>query len=135
MDRATAGRALPLPRLPAAQLLLPLLPAALLLGAGGMGQVWRAVDERLGRQVAVKVLARPEDKDLVLRLDSEARAAAALSDPHMVAVHDIGEAPVDGSRVVYLVMELVEGRPLGQSSWTATRCATNTTSTSPLVTP
>ncbi|MFJ9574530.1 serine/threonine-protein kinase [Streptomyces bacillaris] len=85
-----------------------------LLGAGGMGQVWRAVDERLGRTVAVKVLARPEDEDLVLRLDSEARAAAALSDPHVVAVHDIGEAPVDGSRVVYLVMELVEGRSLGE---------------------
>ncbi|MFD4791843.1 serine/threonine-protein kinase, partial [Streptomyces sp. NPDC058459] len=85
-----------------------------LLGAGGMGRVWRAVDERLGRQVAVKVLARPEDEELVLRLDSEARAAAALSDPHVVAVHDIGEAPVDGSRVVYLVMELVEGRSLGE---------------------
>ena len=85
-----------------------------LLGAGGMGQVWRAVDERLGRQVAVKVLVRPEEEDLVLRLGSEARAAAALSDPHVVAVHDIGEAPVDGSRVVYLVMELVDGQPLGQ---------------------
>ncbi|MFE4399294.1 serine/threonine-protein kinase, partial [Kitasatospora sp. NPDC056808] len=85
-----------------------------LLGAGGMGQVWRAVDERLGRTVAVKVLARPEDEDLVLRLDSEARAAAALSDPHVVAVHDVGEAPVNGSRVVYLVMELVEGRSLGE---------------------
>ncbi|MFJ7786914.1 serine/threonine-protein kinase [Streptomyces albidoflavus] len=85
-----------------------------LLGAGGMGQVWRAVDERLGRTVAVKVLARPEDEALVLRLDSEARAAAALSDPHVVAVHDVGEAPVDGIRVVYLVMELVEGRSLGE---------------------
>ncbi|NEE44080.1 serine/threonine protein kinase, partial [Streptomyces sp. SID8455] len=85
-----------------------------LLGAGGMGQVWRAVDERLGRTVAVKVLARPEDKALVLRLDSEARAAAALSDPHVVAVHDVGEAPVNGIRVVYLVMELVEGRSLGE---------------------
>jgi serine/threonine-protein kinase len=85
-----------------------------LLGAGGMGQVWRAVDERLGRPVAVKVLTRPEDEDLVLRLDSEARAAASLSDPHVVAVHDIGEAQVDGSRVVYLVMELVEGRSLGE---------------------
>ncbi|MFF2374961.1 protein kinase [Streptomyces xiamenensis] len=85
-----------------------------LVGAGGMGQVWRAVDERLGRQVAVKVLARPHDEDQVLRLDSEARAAAALCDPHVVAVHDIGEALVDGGRVLYLVMELVEGWPLSQ---------------------
>lgn len=85
-----------------------------LLGAGGMGEVWRAVDERLGRQVAVKILIRSEDEGLVLRLDSEARAAASLCDPHVVAVHDLGEAVVAGCRVVYLVMELVEGQSLGQ---------------------
>ncbi|MER5356567.1 serine/threonine-protein kinase [Kitasatospora sp. NPDC002551] len=85
-----------------------------LLGAGGMGEVWRAVDERLGRQVAVKVLLRPEDKELVRRLEGEARAAAALSDPHVVAVHDVGEAPVAGRHVVYLVMELVDGQPLSR---------------------
>ncbi|MGP3691015.1 protein kinase domain-containing protein [Streptomyces sp. IBSNAI002] len=85
-----------------------------LLGAGGMGEVWRAVDERLGRQVAVKILICSEDEDLVLRLDSEGRAAASLCDPHVVAVHDLGEAVVAGCRVVYLVMELVEGQSLGQ---------------------
>ncbi|MFE9424185.1 serine/threonine-protein kinase [Kitasatospora sp. NPDC006697] len=85
-----------------------------LLGAGGMGEVWRAVDERLGRQVAVKVLLSPEDEELVRRLEGEARAAAALSDPHVVAVHDVGEAQVAGRRVVYLVMELVDGQPLNR---------------------
>ncbi|MCM2431064.1 serine/threonine-protein kinase [Streptomyces sp. RKAG337] len=85
-----------------------------LLGAGGMGEVWSGVDERLGRRVAVKVIARPGDEDLVLRLDGEARAAAALSDPNVVAVHDVGETQVSGRRLVYLVMELVDGRSLSQ---------------------
>ncbi|MQS17424.1 serine/threonine protein kinase [Streptomyces kaniharaensis] len=85
-----------------------------LLGAGGMGEVWRAVDERLGRPVALKVLLHPEDEELLRRLEGEARAAAALCDPHVVAVHDVGEAPVAGRRVVYLVMELVDGQPLSR---------------------
>ncbi|WP_051708941.1 serine/threonine-protein kinase [Streptomyces sp. NRRL S-350] len=85
-----------------------------LLGTGGMGEVWRAVDERLGRQVAIKVLLHPEDDELVRRLEDEARAAAALSDPHVVAVHDVGETPVAGRRIIYLVMELVDGQPLSQ---------------------
>ncbi|MBV9026685.1 MAG: protein kinase [Streptomycetaceae bacterium] len=85
-----------------------------LLGAGGMGEVWRAVDTRLGRPVAVKVIARPGDAQLVARLRREARTAAAVNDPHVVALHDTGEAHLGGRPVVYLVMELVDGEPLSQ---------------------
>ncbi|MBC7271970.1 serine/threonine-protein kinase [Streptomyces albogriseolus] len=84
-----------------------------LLGTGGMGDVWRAVDEHLGRLVAVKVSPLHGAGDhLALRLHREARAAARLSHPHIVTVHDHGEAVVDGQPVAYLVMELVDGQPL-----------------------
>ncbi|MFE2526069.1 protein kinase [Streptomyces sp. NPDC059382] len=86
------------------------------IGAGGMGEVWRARDLELGRAVAVKVIARPGDDKLALRLRAEARAAAALSDPHVVSVHDVGETVVDHRTVVYLVMELVDGSPLGTAT-------------------
>lgn len=78
------------------------------LGRGGMGEVFRAVDEVLGRPVAVKLL-RPSDHDpaaAVERFRREARAAAILNDTHVVAVYDFGQHD-DRS---YLVMELVEGR-------------------------
>ncbi|MFD3695316.1 serine/threonine-protein kinase [Streptomyces sp. NPDC058646] len=87
-----------------------------LIGVGGMGEVWRGRDLSLARDVAVKVIARPGEDKLALRLRAEARAAARLSDPHVVAVHDVGEGPVDGQTVVFLVMELVDGRPLGTQS-------------------
>ena len=80
------------------------------IGAGGMGEVYLALDSRLGRHVALKVLpprfvADPERKR---RLLHEARAASALNHPNIVAVHDIG---TDG-KIDYLVMEYVPGKPL-----------------------
>src|SRR5664279_4964917 len=80
------------------------------LGAGGMGEVHRARDTRLGRDVAIKVL--PEDvagdARALARFESEARAVAALSHPNILALFDVGEA--DG--VHYAVSELLEGETL-----------------------
>ncbi|MET7571842.1 protein kinase [Streptomyces sp. NPDC005492] len=84
------------------------------LGRGGMGVVWRAVDEVLGREVAVKELRTftdahgPELDDLRLRMQREARAAARVRHPGVVAVHDIAE--VDGRPLI--VMELIDGPSL-----------------------
>jgi serine/threonine protein kinase len=82
------------------------------LGAGGMASVWRATDERLGRPVAVKVLADTlaGDEGYVARFHREARIAAGLSHPHLVHVFDFGTE--EGRS--YLVMELVQGRTLGE---------------------
>jgi eukaryotic-like serine/threonine-protein kinase len=87
------------------------------LGAGGMSVVWRAYDEVLGRQVAVKVLASGYAADPAFRagVRREARAAARLSHPHITNVYDYGEAVgQDGSPVPFVVMELVEGHTLAQ---------------------
>jgi serine/threonine-protein kinase len=84
------------------------------IGAGGMSVVWRAHDEVLGRDVAVKVLS-PDlaaDPELLRRLRVEARAAAGLRHPHVVEVYDYGEATDGGHPVPYVVMELVTGRSL-----------------------
>ncbi len=80
------------------------------LGEGGMGEVWRARDTRLGRFVAIKVLP-PDfaaDPDRRQRFGAEARAIGALNHPNVVAVYDVGE---DGS-LAYMVSELVEGESL-----------------------
>lgn len=87
------------------------------LGAGGMGVVWRAFDEVLDRQVAVKVLASQytRDADSRRRVLSEARAAARLSHPHIAGVYDYGESVTEsGDRVPFVVMELLNGRTLHQ---------------------
>jgi serine/threonine-protein kinase len=81
-----------------------------LLGEGGMGEVYRGRDPRLGRDVAIKVLPSEasRDADATSRLDREARAIASLSHPNILAVHDAGQH--DGA--FYIVTELLEGKTL-----------------------
>lgn len=82
------------------------------LGDGGMATIWRAVDEQLDREVAVKLL-RPQfssDPGFAARFKLEARSAGGLSHPNIVSVYDYGTDGQDGEQ--YIVMELVEGRDL-----------------------
>ncbi len=78
-----------------------------LIGAGGMGEVYRARDVRLGRGVAVKIMraSAMADDEATRRLVAEARVAASLSHPHVAQIYDIGER----EGLPYIVMELVEG--------------------------
>ncbi|PYX50832.1 MAG: hypothetical protein DMG79_04830 [Acidobacteria bacterium] len=77
------------------------------LGAGGMGEVYRARDTRLGRDVAIKILPESfaRDTDRLHRFEQEARAVAALSHPNILAIFDTGQN--NGSP--FLVSELLEG--------------------------
>jgi serine/threonine protein kinase/Tol biopolymer transport system component len=80
------------------------------LGAGGMGEVYRAKDERLGREVAIKVLpaALASDPERLKRFEKEARSASALNHPNIVTVYDVGSE----AGVSYIAMELVSGDTL-----------------------
>ena len=80
------------------------------LGAGGMGEVWRARDTKLARDVALKVLPDhlSDDPKALARFENEAKAVAALSHPHILAIHDFGR--IDG--VSFVVTELLEGETL-----------------------
>src|SRR5262245_5882867 len=85
-----------------------------LLGAGGMGEVYRARDTRLSREVALKVLptAFANDTDRLRRFEQEARAAGMLNNPNILTVHDIGTASPENGGAPYIVSELLEGETL-----------------------
>src|SRR5512134_968156 len=80
------------------------------LGAGGMGEVYRAKDAKLGREAAVKVLpeALAADPERRQRFEQEARSASALNHPNILTIYDIGQT----NGTVYIAMELVEGKTL-----------------------
>ncbi|MEU6350114.1 serine/threonine-protein kinase [Streptomyces sp. NPDC047072] len=82
------------------------------VGSGGMGEVWRAEDLQAVHDVALKII--PLDRDMVREaaFRREAGVAERLSHPHVVAVHDHGVAEIGGQRVLFLVMDLVDGQPL-----------------------
>jgi serine/threonine protein kinase len=87
------------------------------VGAGGMGEVYRARDTRLGRDVTIKILPRAftADADRLTRFEREARVLASLNHPNIAAIHGIEDAPLD------------DGRTSGRSCWnwsTATRSRT-----------
>ena len=80
------------------------------IGAGGMGEVYRALDTKLGREVAIKVLPKAfgRDHERLARFEREARMLSALNHPNIAAVHGLEQA--DGGP--FLVLELVEGETL-----------------------
>ena len=87
-----------------------------LLGRGGMGEVHLAIDKRLGRKVALKLLpaAFTADAVRVQRFAREARAASALNHPNIITIHEIGEVATENGSLRYIVTEYVEGETLRQ---------------------
>ena len=84
------------------------------IAGGGMGEVWRARDEVLGREVAVKILRREyaDDPTFLARFRAEARHSANLAHSGIAAVYDFGEGSRRGAGSPFLVMENVPGEPL-----------------------
>jgi TolB-like protein len=106
----TTVRFAPGARLGAYEILMP-------IGAGGMGEVYRASDTRLGREVAIKVITDSlvTDPDALARFEREARAIAALSHPNIVALYDVGR----DNGAAFAVMELLDGESLDRRLATA----------------
>ena len=85
------------------------------IGSGGMGEVYRARDERLDRSVAIKILTTDSaTRDRIARFEREARAASGLNHPHILHVYDVGASRVseDSEPIHYIAMELIEGETL-----------------------
>ncbi len=84
------------------------------IGAGGMGEVYRARDTRLEREVAIKLLppSLAGDEQFRARFEREAKSVSALNHPHICTLHDVGQETVDGESLHYLVLELIEGESL-----------------------
>jgi tRNA A-37 threonylcarbamoyl transferase component Bud32 len=84
------------------------------IATGGMGEVWKARDRVLDRDVAAKVLKSEytDDPSFLARFRNEARHTAALSHPNIASVYDYGETEENGQQLAFLVMELVDGKPL-----------------------
>lgn len=80
------------------------------IGARGMGEVYRATDTKLGRDVALKIMSAEmaRDADRLARFQREARAVAALNHPHIVTIYSVEDA----GGVHFLTMELIDGQPL-----------------------
>ena len=78
------------------------------LGAGGMGEVYRARDPRLGRDVAIKILSNLSGADALLRFEREARATAALAHPNILTIFDVGVH----EDLPFLVAEILDGQTL-----------------------
>src|SRR5262249_5202829 len=83
-----------------------------LLGAGGMGEVWRARDTRLNREVAIKVLPASftNDADRLRRFEQEAKAASALNHPNIITIYEIGEAATERGDIHFIATEFIEGQ-------------------------
>jgi len=86
------------------------------LGAGGMGEVYRAEDTRLRRHVALKVLPAvlASNEDRLGRFQREAQTLAAIDHPHIVHIYSVESAEVDSRTVHFLTMQLVEGKQLSE---------------------
>src|SRR5512145_3247914 len=87
------------------------------IGAGGMGEVYKATDTRLNRTVAIKVLPTHwvQDPEMKQRFDREAQTIASLTHPHICTLHDIGSEHREGQPPIdYLVMEFLEGQTLAK---------------------
>jgi serine/threonine-protein kinase len=86
------------------------------LGAGGMGEVWRATDEKLGREVALKVLPEEfaKDPERMARFEREAKVLASLSHPNISTLYGLETVDAGSSSTTFLAMELVEGEDLSE---------------------
>src|SRR5262249_29545906 len=87
-----------------------------LLGRGGMGEVWRARDTRLNREVAIKVLPASfaTDSDRLRRFEQEARATSALNHPNIITIYEIGEAATERGDIHFIATEFIEGQTVRQ---------------------